>query len=116
MSVTILHNPNCSKSRSTLALLEEQGITPIIRLYLKDSLDAKELAELMDMLAISSPREMMRSGEQDYKAQNLSNSSLSNKALLAAIAATPKLLERPVVINNGQARIGRPPENILDIV
>ena len=116
MSVTIYHNPRCSKSRTTLALLEENGITPEVRLYLEDSPSAEEIQNLLDMLGMDSPRDLMRKGEDAYTEGNLKDDSLSQEALLAAMVATPKLIERPIVINNGQARIGRPPEQVLEIV
>lgn len=116
MSITIYHNPRCSKSRTTLALLEEQGITPTIRLYLEDSPSAEEIQQLLDMLGMASPRDLMRKGEDAYKEGNLKDDSLSHADLLAAMVATPKLIERPIVVNKGQARIGRPPEQVLEIV
>ncbi len=116
MSVTIFHNPACSKSRNTLLLLEEQGIKPTIRLYLNDSPKAPELAKLMAMLGIDSARAMMRTGDKDYKSQHLDDEKLTNDDLIAAIVALPKLLERPIVVHQNQARIGRPPEQVLDIL
>lgn len=112
--VTILHNPRCSKSRQTLALLEEQGITPTVRLYLDDALTVGELKALQAQLGFDDVRKMMRTKEDEYKEQGLADAD--DAALLDAIAATPKLLERPVVIKNGQARLGRPPEQVLEIL
>jgi len=116
MSVSIYHNPRCSKSRTTLALLEENGVTPEVRLYLEDAPNAAEISQLLSMLGMTSPRDLMRKGEDAYKEGNLSNDALSSDALIAAMVATPKLIERPIVINNGQARIGRPPEQVLEIL
>ena len=116
MSVTIYHNPRCSKSRTTLALLEAEGISPSIRLYLDHPPTAEELASLLLMLGMTSPRELMRKGEDAYKEGHLDNHSLTTDELIAAIIATPKLIERPIVICQGQARIGRPPEQVLGIL
>ncbi len=114
MSVTIWHNPRCSKSRQTLALLEDRGITPTIRLYLEDAPTADEIRDVLAMLG-RAPRELMRTGEADYKAQGLKDVS-DDTALIAAMAATPKLIERPVVITGDKAALGRPPESVLDIL
>ena len=116
MSVTIYHNPRCSKSRATLALLEARGITPDIRLYLQVAPTAWELTELLAMLNISDPRELMRKGEAAYQEGSLDNDQLTPDQLIAAMIATPKLIERPIVVCQGQARIGRPPEQVLDIL
>lgn len=116
MSVTIYHNPRCSKSRATLALLEVQGVSPDIRLYLQDQPTAEELSELLKMLNMSDPRQLMRTGEAAYKEGNLANDQLTSEQLIAAMIATPKLIERPIVISQGKARIGRPPEQVLDIL
>ena len=113
MSLTIWHNPRCSKSRQTLALIEEKGLTPTIRLYLKDAPSKQEIQDVLSMLDIE-PRALMRTGEADYKEQNLK--TVEGDALIDAMAATPKLIERPVVINGDQAALGRPPESVLDIL
>ena len=115
MPVTIFHNPRCSKSRATLALLQAQGIEPEIRLYLENPPSADELTHILALLD-RSPRELMRTGEAEYKQQGLSDGSLSDKALVAAMVATPKLIERPIVLANGKAAVGRPPESVLDIL
>jgi len=114
MTVTIWHNPRCSKSRQTLAIVEGKGISPTIRLYLDDAPSVGEIEEVLAKLDIS-PRDLMRSGEADYKAQNLSVVD-DNEALIEAMAQTPKLIERPIVFANGKAAIGRPPESVLDIL
>jgi len=115
-SVTILHNPRCSKSRQTLALLEERGISPTIIEYLKTPLSVDELKSLYSKLNVTCVRDMMRTKEDEYKSANLGAQDVTDEALFSAIAQTPKLLERPVVINGDKARIGRPPENVLDIL
>jgi arsenate reductase len=114
-SVRILHNPRCSKSRQTLALLEEKGIAPDIILYLKTPLSADELSNIAQLLN-TDIRQMMRSGEAEFKQLGLADESLSDAQLLAAMATCPKLVQRPIVINGDKAAIGRPPENVLDIL
>ncbi|MCP4788615.1 MAG: arsenate reductase (glutaredoxin) [Gammaproteobacteria bacterium] len=116
MTVSIYHNPRCSKSRTTLALLEEKGFTPEVRLYLEDSPNAEEIKQLLLMLGMNSPRDLMRKGEDAYKTAELGDASLSTEALVAAMVANPILIERPIVINNNRARIGRPPEQVLEIL
>jgi len=115
-SVTLYHNPRCSKSRETLSLLKEHGIDPNVVLYLDTPPDAATLRQLLKMLGMTSARELMRQKEDLYKALNLGDSQLSEEALIKAMVENPKLIERPIVINNGQARIGRPPEQVLEIV
>lgn len=115
MTVTIWHNPRCSKSRATLALLEARGIEPRIRLYLDDPPAADEITRVLALLG-RDPRELMRTGEDAYEEQGLGDAGLSAAALIEAMAATPKLIERPVVIKGDKAALGRPPESILDIL
>ncbi|MDX2322327.1 MAG: arsenate reductase (glutaredoxin) [Moritella sp.] len=114
-SVTIYHNPRCSKSRQTLALLEEQGVEPSIIKYLETPPSAAQLQEILNLLALA-PRQLMRIKEAEYKALGLDNENLSTDELIAAMIATPKLIERPIVLANGKAAIGRPPENVLAIL
>ena len=113
--VTIFHNPRCSKSRETLALLESKGVEIQIVEYLKQVPDATTISELLAKLGISA-RELMRTKEEEYKAQGLNNPELTEAQLIAAMIATPKLIERPIVLANGKAAIGRPPENVLAIL
>ncbi len=113
--VTLYHNPRCSKSRQTLALLEDHGITPNIVLYLETPPDQATLARLVKQLGIS-PRELLRKGEDAYKTLNLANPDLSDDELLTAMAAHPKLIERPIVVNGNRAVLGRPPQNALQIL
>ena len=114
--VSIYHNPRCSKSRETLALLQEKGIEPDVVLYLETPPDAQTLKTLLQQLGMSSARELMRRKEDLYKELNLADGQLSEDQLLQAMVAHPKLIERPIVINGEQARIGRPPEAVLEIV
>ena len=115
MSVKIYHNPRCSKSRQTLQLLEDQGVEPEITEYLKTPPDKATLEQILDMLGLE-PRELMRTKEAEYKEQGLDNPGLSRDQLIQAMIDTPKLIERPIVIKDGKAAIGRPPEKILDIL
>lgn len=112
---SIYHNPRCSKSRQTLALLEEQGIEPEVILYLEKPPSAKTLKAVIGKLGIS-PRELLRKGEADYKQQNLADSSLSDTALVKTMCEYPKLIERPIVIKGQKAILGRPPENVLQLI
>lgn len=115
MTVTIWHNPRCSKSRATLALLQERGIEPDILLYLDNPPAAEDIACALEMLG-REPRELMRTGEDAYLDQGLEDANLSDSALIEAMVKTPKLIERPVVINGDKAAVGRPPESVLDIL
>ena len=113
--ISIYHNPRCSKSRQTLALLEEQGIDPEIILYLDTPPDEKALADILAKLGIPA-RELLRKGEDAYKENNLADQNLSEAQLIAAMVEHPKLIERPIVINGEKATLGRPPEQVLDIL
>jgi arsenate reductase len=115
MTIRILHNPRCSKSRATLALLQQQGIEPEITLYLETPPAADEISSILEMLGMK-PRDLMRRGEAEYKEQGLDNESLSDDELIEAMMATPKLIERPIVLNRDRAAIGRPPESVLKIL
>ena len=115
MSVTIFHNPRCSKSRSALQLLQAQGITPDVVEYLKITPTATELENLLNLLGME-PRDLMRKSEDTYKQLGLQDPSLDRKTLIEAMAAHPILIERPIVVANGKAVIGRPPEKVMDIL
>lgn len=115
MGVTIYHNPRCSKSRQTLELLKDKGIEPSIIEYLKTPPSAHEIADILHKLG-RSPRELMRTKEAEYKEQGLDDNSLDDGALINAMVATPKLIERPIVLAGGKAAIGRPPESVLEIL
>ena len=112
---TIYHNPRCSKSRQTLQLLEERGIEPDIVLYLEDTPDAGTLKVLLGKLGIGA-RELIRTGEEAYKENNLADQSLSEDQLIDAMVKFPKLIQRPIVVNGDKAAMGRPPEAVLDIL
>ena len=113
--VTLYHNPRCSKSRQTLALLEQNGITPQIVKYLETPPDAATLQTLLTMLAME-PRQLMRRKEAEYAELGLANPDLSNEELIQAMIDHPRLMERPIVVKNNKAAIGRSPEQVLDIL
>lgn len=115
MTVTIYHNPRCSKSRATLALLEEQGVTPTIVEYLQTPPSKEEMGRILDGLGME-PRDLMRKNEDPYAALNLSNPETSRDALIDAMLENPILMERPVVVKDGRYALGRPPENVLEIL
>lgn len=108
------HNPRCSKSREAKAMLDEAGVDYQVRLYLNDPLSVAELQTLIHQLGIS-PAKVLRRKETEFKTAGLDNSS-SDQQILDAIARYPKLLERPIVVTSKGARIGRPPENIREIL
>ncbi|WP_105903512.1 arsenate reductase (glutaredoxin) [Vibrio gangliei] len=116
MSVTIYHNPRCSKSRQTLELLTEKGIEPQVVKYLEETPTVETLKNLYQQLGLNKVRDMMRTKEDIYKELNLGDSSVTDEQLFEAMANHPKLIERPIVVNNGQARHGRPPEQVLEIL
>ena len=115
MSITIYHNPKCSKSRRTLKLLEEQATGIDVIEYLKNPPTVKKLKEVLSLLKIP-PRELMRKKETEYKELMLSNSNLSDDDLIDSMVNHPILIERPIVLANGKAALGRPPENVLNIL
>ena len=114
--VTIYHNPRCSKSRETLALIKEQGIEPTIIQYLETPPDAATLKTLLKELGFTSARQLMRHKEDLYKELNLADESLTEDQLIDAMINNPKLIERPIVVKGKKARIGRPPEQVLEIL
>jgi arsenate reductase len=113
--LTLYHNPRCSKSRGALELLEARGLTPTLIRYLETPPDAAQLRDLLSKLGIGA-RALMRTGEEEYKTLNLADTGLSEEQLIAAMAAHPKLIERPILVAGDKAVIGRPPENILEIL
>lgn len=116
MTVVIYHNPRCSKSRQTLELLTEQGIEPQVVKYLDETLDVATLKTLFKQLGVTNVRDMMRTKEDIYKSLNLADNALSDDDLFSAMVENPKLIERPIVVANDQARHGRPPEQVLEIL
>ena len=115
MSLVVYHNPRCSKSRQTLVLLRERGLEPKIVLYLETPPSEAKLEELLDMLGVTA-RDLMRRKETSYRDLGLDNPSLTRAELVAAMAAHPILIERPVVVSGTRAAIGRPPEKVLEIL
>lgn len=112
--VTIWHNPRCSKSRQALALIEERGIAPTVRRYLDDAPSEAEIRAALAALELR-PIEAMRPQEAEFKEMGLARDS-DDDTLIRAMAAAPKLIERPIVFNAGKARLGRPPERVLEIL
>ncbi|MCH8981290.1 arsenate reductase (glutaredoxin) [candidate division KSB1 bacterium] len=115
MSVTLYHNPKCSKSRQTLELLKQNGITPTIIEYLKTPPTAETIKEILVQLGLA-PRELMRKKEAVYAECGLDDPSLSDDDLIDFMIQHPILIERPIVLANGKAALGRPPEQVLDIL
>lgn len=115
MCVTILHNPRCSKSRQTLALLNDQGIEPEIIEYLDTPPTSAELRDILAKLGVG-PRDIIRKGEKIYRQLELGDASLSENALITAMIEHPILIERPIVVKGEKASLGRPPETVLEIL
>ena len=115
MTITIFHNPRCSKSRQTLSLIEEKGLTPTIVEYLKDAPTKATLKTLLKELGLK-PRDLLRKGEAVYKELNLADENKTDDELIEAMVKNPILIERPIVMTPKGARLGRPPENVLEIL
>lgn len=115
MTVTIYHNPRCSKSRATLALLEERGITPTVIEYLQNPPDSATLTNILALLG-KSAAEIMRRGEDDYKDSHDTVNSMDETEQIAWLCKNPRVIERPIVVTGNAARIGRPPESVLEIL
>ena len=111
----IYHNPRCSKSRQTLALLRDKGVEPEIVLYLESPIDRTTLVDLLDKLKLNAGQ-LVRRSEQDFKERNLGRDGVDEKQLIAAMLECPKLIERPIVVVGDRAILGRPPENVLEII
>ena len=115
MSTRIYHNPRCSKSRQTLQLLQERGIEPEVIKYLETPPSEAELREILRKLGMK-PRELMRRKEAEYKASGADDPNLSDDELIALMVKHPKLIERPIVVHDGKVALGRPPEQVLEIL
>ncbi|MEE8263409.1 MAG: arsenate reductase (glutaredoxin) [Gammaproteobacteria bacterium] len=115
MKVTIYHNPRCSKSRQTLDLIRKRNIDPDVIEYLKTPPDRATLERILALLELE-PRDLMRKNESVYKQEKLDDKALSREALISAMLDYPILIERPIVLSKGKARIGRPPEKVLEIL
>ena len=115
MSVTIYHNPHCSKSRETLALLEEKGIEPKVVEYLKTPPSVAELARILKKLGLK-PRDILRQSEPLYRKLDLKHKELSDDALITLMVENPILIERPIVVSGERAALGRPPAKVLEIL
>lgn len=113
-ALTIFHNPKCSKSRETLALLRNRGLEPNIVEYLESPPSAAELARIVKQLGIA-PEALVRRGEDVYKSK-YAGRTLSDAEWIKAMVADPVLIERPIVVANGRAAIGRPPERVLELL
>lgn len=116
MQATIYHNPRCSKSRDTLALLKARGVEVTEVAYLDTPPDATRISQLLRLLAFHDPRQLMRHQEAEYADLNLDDPNLSQDELIAAMAAHPRLIERPIVVIGERAVLGRPPENVLALL
>ncbi|MGB5306182.1 MAG: arsenate reductase (glutaredoxin) [Gammaproteobacteria bacterium] len=114
-TITIYHNPRCSKSRATLELLQAEGHQPAVIEYLSTPPDAKTLGAILDLLGLE-PRDLMRTHEQEYTAAGLDNPQLGRAELIAAMIKYPRLIQRPIVVCGDQVALGRPPENVLKIL
>ena len=115
MSIIIYHNPKCSKSRQTVELLVKQGIKPVLNEYLKVPPTVEKIKEILSKLGYA-PRDLMRKKEDTYNEYNLDNPTLSDDDLIEFMVKHPILIERPIVLANEKAAIGRPPEQVLEIL
>lgn len=113
--LTLYHNPRCSKSRGALELLEQRGLNPTVIRYLETPPSATELKQILTRLGIS-PRQLLRSGEEEYKTLNLTDPSLTDAEIIEAMITHPKLIERPILVAGDVAVVGRPPEKVLEIL
>ena len=111
----IYHNPRCSKSRQTLEILNQQDVDTEIVLYLENSPSAQEVASILQKLGLSA-RDIIRKGEEEYKLLNIKDQSLTENELISFMSENPKLIERPIVVKDDKAIIGRPPENVLSLL
>jgi arsenate reductase len=114
-AVTLYHNPRCSKSRQTMTLLESKGVDFAVREYLNEPLSADELNQVIAQLGVTA-RDIVRTSEDEYDSMQLNDPSRTDKELIDAIVQAPILMQRPIVTAGNQARIGRPPESVLEIL
>ena len=112
---TIYHNPRCSKSRQTLHIIEDNDIEPKIILYLEEPPDIKTLSKIIKLLGVK-PRDLLRTNEVEYKALNLEDKDIDDLEIIKLMSQNPKLIERPIVLSDNEAIIGRPPENVLSLI
>jgi arsenate reductase len=115
MPVVIYHNPRCSKSRQALELLKSRGVEPEVVKYLDTPPDQATLEQVLEMLGMQ-PRDLMRKKEKEYRELGLDDPDLSRQQLIAAMVSHPKLIERPIVVKDGKAALGRPPEQVLEVL
>jgi arsenate reductase len=115
LTVTIYHNPRCTKSREALELLHKRGIKPVVVDYLASPLTEAEIRQLLKKLGLK-PRELLRTRETEYKSARLDNPATSEADIIQAMAKYPKLIERPIIVCGNKAALGRPPKNILNIL
>lgn len=115
-SIKIYHNPRCSKSRETLALLQEKGITPTVVEYLTTPPSVADIEKLLKMLGFADARQLMRTKEDIYKELKLADNNVTQAQLIQAMHDNPKLIERPIVVKGKKAKLGRPPEQVLEIL
>ena len=113
--VTIFHNPRCSKSRATLQLLQARGLQPQVVEYLDTPPTPEQISAILDLLGLQ-PRELMRSNEAEYRELGLDEPALTRQQLIQAMAEHPRLIQRPIVLGEGRAALGRPPESVLEIL
>ena len=113
--VTIYHNPRCSKSRQTLELLEQNGVEATVVKYLETPPDAERLEQILNLLGLE-PHGLIRTNESEYREQGMDNPDLTRQQLIELMVQYPKVIQRPIVIKDGKAAIGRPPETVLDIL
>ncbi|SDI28608.1 arsenate reductase [Pseudomonas flavescens] len=113
--LTLYHNPRCSKSRGALQLLEERGLQPRVLLYLETPPSVAQLRDVLAKLGIPA-RQLLRSGEDEYRELNLADEALSETQLIEAMSAHPRLIERPILVAGDRAVIGRPAENVLRLL
>lgn len=114
-NIIIYHNPRCSKSRQTLQLLQDKGLNPTVIEYLKTPPSEKDIIDIVNKMGVT-PLEIIRTKEEAFKELGLNDNAVTDDALIRAMADTPQLIERPIVVKGEKAAIGRPPEKVLEIL